>query len=59
LALLSHSVAPVAVDPFWARLAVVVTVGGGAGLLGFGLAHVLLASLPAPGRSPAEATNAE
>ena len=35
LALLSHAVAPVGVDPFWARLGVTVIVGGGAGLLGF------------------------
>ena len=48
LALLSHAVAPVGVDPFWARLGVAVIVGGGAGLLGFALVHVILASQPVP-----------
>jgi hypothetical protein len=39
VALLSHSVAPVSLDPLWARLAEVLVLGGGLGLLGFTLAR--------------------
>lgn len=50
----SHSVAPITADGWWARLAVAITLGGGAGLAGAGVLRMRRSTRPADQPTPVQ-----